>query len=106
MHRGHAGQIDTLDWSPDGRSLATASTWDGTIRLWDAETLAAGLVLLPLPEGAIAISPEGHFQAKGDANDKIAVIVKTATGQQTYRPAEFAKAFGWKNQLEKVRLMK
>ncbi len=104
MNRGHAGQIDTLDWSRDGGSLATGSTWDGTIRLWNAESLSAGPVLLPLPGGPVAISPEGHVQTTGDAGRQIAIIVQTAEGQQTYRPSEFASRFQWMNRPEKVRL--
>lgn len=34
---GHTN-ICSLDWSPDGSKLATASTTDGTVRLWDVGT--------------------------------------------------------------------
>jgi WD40 repeat protein/serine/threonine protein kinase len=35
--RGHAGDIHSVDFSPDGARLVTAST-DGTVRQWDART--------------------------------------------------------------------
>jgi WD40 repeat protein len=34
---GHAGRVEGVSMSPDGRTLATGST-DGTIRLWDLDT--------------------------------------------------------------------
>lgn len=35
---GHAGGVDALAWSPDGKLLASGS-WDGTVILWDVEKL-------------------------------------------------------------------
>jgi WD40 repeat protein len=37
--KAHTGRVSSLAYSPDGRTLATAS-WDQTIKLWDAQTLA------------------------------------------------------------------
>ncbi|EMI53450.1 serine/threonine-protein kinase [Rhodopirellula sallentina] len=41
---GHTGPVTSLDWSSDGRRLATASV-DGSVRVWDANT---GVELLKL----------------------------------------------------------
>ena len=38
-HTGHTWWIDVLKFSPDGRTLVSSSFWDGTILLWDWETL-------------------------------------------------------------------
>lgn len=35
---GHNSYVYSLDWSPDGRSLASAGAFDATVRLWDVET--------------------------------------------------------------------
>ncbi len=38
-HTGHTRQANVLKFSPDGRTLVSSSLWDGTILLWDWETL-------------------------------------------------------------------
>ena len=38
-HTGHTRWIEVLKFSADGKTLASASYWDGTILLWDWETL-------------------------------------------------------------------
>jgi WD40 repeat protein len=35
--QGHTGGVRSVAYRPGGRQLATAS-WDGTVRVWDAET--------------------------------------------------------------------
>ena len=38
-HTGHTWWVEVLKFSPDGRTLVSSSFWDGTILLWDWETL-------------------------------------------------------------------
>ena len=38
-HTGHTRGIDVLKFSPDGKTLVSSSVWDGTILVWDWETL-------------------------------------------------------------------
>ena len=38
-HTGHTRWANVLKFSPDGRALVSSSFWDGTILLWDWETL-------------------------------------------------------------------
>jgi WD40 repeat protein len=63
----HISSIAHLDYSPDGKLLASANR-DGTIKLWDLcsgrvrSTLDAGPRWLP---GAVAFSPDGKVLAPG-----------------------------------------
>ncbi len=63
--RGHKGFVRSVAYSPDGKTLATASG-DGTIRLWDAAT---GKELAILEAGdavnCVAYSPDGKMLAAG-----------------------------------------
>jgi WD40 repeat protein len=35
---GHSSYVYGLDWSPDGRTLASAGSYDATVRLWETST--------------------------------------------------------------------
>jgi WD40 repeat protein len=71
---GHAGAVDAVAWSPDGKRLATASD-DHTIRLWDA---GAGHTVLTLrghtgPVRSVAWSPDGLRLASISADGTLKV---------------------------------
>ena len=63
---GHTSNIDSISFSPDGRTLASGS-WDDTIRLWDAVTGQHKRTL----EGhtgyvnSVSFSPDGSTLANG-----------------------------------------
>ncbi|MBI0295105.1 WD40 repeat domain-containing protein, partial [Streptomyces sp. PRKS01-29] len=65
---GHKGEIGTLRFSPDGKTLASSEAQDGVLRLWDvatrkqrAKALLSSLVVF---EG-VAFSPDGRTVATG-----------------------------------------
>ena len=64
VFEGHKSGITSLVFSPDGRTLASASR-DGTLHLWDVATGACLAILLALPEGWAAFSPDGRYKIGG-----------------------------------------
>ena len=71
---GHTNKVWTLRYTPDGRSLISASS-DGTVRVWEAAT---GLQRTCFPMGlgkivAADVSPDGTVAAVGGATGEIVV---------------------------------
>ena len=49
MLKGHSGAVNSAQFSPNGRYVLTASTQDGTARLWAAQT-GREMAVLASPE--------------------------------------------------------
>ena len=65
--RGHTSRIETLSFSPDGRSVLTGSS-DHTVRLWDAETGRPGRAVVEQLRGQVRyaqFSPDGKTMYVG-----------------------------------------
>ncbi len=79
--KGHTRYIDSLDFSPDGNTLATGSS-DHTARLWDITTGAHKMTLAGHTETvtSVAFSPDGKTLATGSWDDTVR-LWDTTTGE-------------------------
>jgi WD40 repeat protein/serine/threonine protein kinase len=78
--RGNPGQVVRLDWSPDGRFLATAA--GNSVRLWDLTTGEEHCALAsPAPFVEIRFSPDSKLLATADLTLGAVKVWDVATGR-------------------------
>jgi WD40 repeat protein len=72
--RGHAGNVKSVSYSPDGRRVVSGSL-DRTIRVWDARSGAGLTILQGHEEGVLSVSysPDGSRIVSGSADRTIRV---------------------------------
>jgi WD40 repeat protein/serine/threonine protein kinase len=80
--RGHADRVSSVDYSPDGKCLTSASR-DGTVKVWDAGT---GMELLTVIGHArevlgVAFSPDGRRLASA-GDDGVVKVWDATTGEE------------------------
>jgi WD40 repeat protein len=97
----HVGRVNTAVYSPpDGKYLATASQ-DGTVKIWDADSLVVLKTLEVVPDitrfsgngvYSAAYSPDGKSLAAVDAAGKLTVW-DTATWQVRYQETRLGQLY-------------
>lgn len=92
--RGHIGDVVSVDWSPDGRTLASAGA-DGTVRVWD---VPAGELVRVLdhdgdPLSRAQWSPDGSLLLTCD--DGSTQIWEVTGGEVVARIDEGRGSAGW-----------
>ena len=74
-HEAIGGGISRLLFSPDGKTLATASRISGAVRIWDTQAETDQFPTLQSPDyySSIAFSPDHKLAAVGDENGTVAL---------------------------------
>ena len=90
--------------APDGRLYAFILGTHAR-RFWQSEgNRDLGLVILLNRDQTLKISPNGHYDGSPRVERELIYVVKTATGQDTYSPADFAEKFHWQNDPAQTRI--
>ncbi len=81
--KGHTKVVVSACFSGDGKTLATGSYYDKTLRLWDVKTGKARLEIALNQDWPcnVAISPDGKVVAAGGFRDGSVCLWDTATGK-------------------------
>jgi WD40 repeat protein/serine/threonine protein kinase len=82
--QGHLEQVASVAFSPDGQRVVTGS-WDGTAKVWDADSGKDLLTLKSNSEGirGVAFSPDGTRIVTG-SDDQTATVWDAATGNERF----------------------
>jgi WD40 repeat protein len=89
VQTGHGAQVNTVAFSPDGRTLASGNSLDSTIKLWNVATGRELRTLIDhgnnvsnnVDVSSVAFSPDGRTLASG-GTDNFVKLWDVATGRE------------------------
>lgn len=109
VFRGHTEDIQSIDYSPDGKLIATASS-DGSVRIWDAATGALRNTFLGHNEAVYSarFSPSGN-EIFSVGRDNFGRLWRVADGNEIRAPLSSDKtmvaSFSWSPNGDKIAIL-
>lgn len=98
-----------IQWFPDSRRLFSSEGNSTAVQVFDMRKLSRLGTLVPNLPGDrwITIGADGHYRGSPGVEADIVYVALHKDGSQTnHTPAEFERAFGWKNDPSKATLSK
>jgi WD40 repeat protein len=94
--QGHENWITVFEWSSDGQRIATASTLDGSIRVWDAASGEQMRILHSPPTNdpdydayrnsfSLSWKPDSRYLATSNIDDDYIRILNVETGEEAQK---------------------
>jgi WD40 repeat protein len=100
------GYVYQIAFSGDGKLVAGAA--GERLHVWETDTgRLRGILLVGHRDNGVTIMPDGHYTGDGEVDRNVVMVVQKEDGtQELLTPAEFERRHGWKNEPDKVRLLR
>ena len=97
-----------LEYLLPERGFGASTSFAFSVRFWGVDDQRPETtVVLVHQNGAVqwlAVSGDGHYAAAKDLEPDVVYVVRTEAGMQTLTPKEFAAAYAWRNDPDRVGL--
>lgn len=89
----HVGTVNSVSWSPSGKQLATASSENQAVRVWDTADSKSATLVIPCRTYIVKWSPNGKWLATVESNDVL--IWNAVDGKEVKRFIGAARSLAW-----------